>query len=136
MLVAWWQNNITNSAGQEIYSLTLSAGYKLIIDKLTHVVNNSMSCMDLLLCTNQNTISNYGVDASVFDKCHHNIIFGKVNIRVPPSPVNIRELRNYSQPDVENTKYAVSNLNWIKAFENLPVDGKVKHLNTYTTFIC
>ena len=24
----WWQNDITNSAGQEIESLTLSAGYK------------------------------------------------------------------------------------------------------------
>ena len=77
-----WQNDITNSAGQEIDSLTLSAGYKQIIDKPTHVVNNSMSCIDLLFCTNQTTISNYGVDVSIFDKCHHNIIFGKVNIRV------------------------------------------------------
>ena len=29
----WWQNDITNSAGQEIDSLTLSAGYKQIINK-------------------------------------------------------------------------------------------------------
>ena len=42
----WWQNDITNSAGQEIDSLTLSAGYKQIIDKPTHIVNNSMSCTD------------------------------------------------------------------------------------------
>ena len=98
----WWQNDITNSAGQEIDSLTLSAGYKQIIDKPTHIVNNSMSCIDLLFCTNQNTISNYGVDVSVFDKCHHNIIFGKVNIRVPLPPVYIREVWNYSQGNVEN----------------------------------
>ena len=31
----WWLNDITNSAGQEIDSLTLSAGYKQIIDKPT-----------------------------------------------------------------------------------------------------
>ena len=37
----WWQNDITNSAGQEIDSYTLSDGYKQIIDKPTHVVNNS-----------------------------------------------------------------------------------------------
>ena len=30
-------------AGQEIESLTSSAGYKQIIDKSTHVINNSMS---------------------------------------------------------------------------------------------
>ena len=38
----WWQNDITNSAGHEIDCLTLSAGYKQIIDKPTHIVNNSV----------------------------------------------------------------------------------------------
>ena len=47
------------SAGQEIDSCTLSVGYKHIIDKPTHVVNNSMSWIDLLFYTNQNTISNF-----------------------------------------------------------------------------
>ena len=30
---------------------------------------------------------------------------------------------------MENIKYVISNFNWSKASENLPVDGKVKHLN-------
>ena len=38
----WWQNDITNSTGQEIGSLTLSAGYKQMINKPTCVVNNSV----------------------------------------------------------------------------------------------
>ena len=125
----WWQNDITNSAGQEIDSLTLSVGYKQIIDKPIYIVNNSMSFIDLLFCTNQNTIPNYGVNVSIFDKCHHNIIFGKVNIRVPLPPLYIHELWNYSQGNVENIKYAISNFNWSNAFGNLSVDGKVKHLN-------
>ena len=37
-------------------SLTSSAGNKQIIDKHTHIVNNSMSCIDLISCTNQNVI--------------------------------------------------------------------------------
>ena len=88
-----------------------------------------MPCIDLLFCTNQNTISNYGVNASIFDKCHHNIIFGKVNICVPLPPVSIGEVWNLSQAHMENIKYSISNFNWSKAFENLSVDGKVKHLN-------
>ena len=107
----WCQNDITNSAVQEIDSLTLSAGYNQIIDKPTHIVNNSMSCIDLFFCTNQNRISNYGVDVSIFNKCHHNIIFGKVNIRVPLPPVYIHEVWNYSQVNKENIKYAISNFN-------------------------
>ena len=88
-----------------------------------------MSCIDLLFCTNQNTISNYGVDVSIFDKCCHNIIFGKSYISAPLPPVYIHKVWNYSQANVENIKYVISNFNWSKAFENLSVDGKVKHLN-------
>ena len=88
-----------------------------------------MSCIELLFCTKQNTISNYGVDVSIFDNCHHNIIFGKVNIPVPLPPVYIREVWNYIQANVENIKYAMSNFNWSKAFKNLSVDGKIRPLN-------
>ena len=55
---------------------------------------------------------------------HHNIIFGKVNVCVPFPPVYILEVSNYSQTNVENIKYAISNFNWSKAFENRSVDGK------------
>ena len=52
----WWKDDITNSTGWEIASLTSSAGYTQISDKPTHVINNSMSCIDLIFCTNQNVI--------------------------------------------------------------------------------
>ena len=68
------ENDITNSTAQEIDSLISSAGYEQIIDKPTHVVNNCISCIDVIFCRNQNVICNYGVDVSVFKKCHHNII--------------------------------------------------------------
>ena len=42
----WWQNDISNCAGQEIDSLTLPAGHKQTIDNPTHVVN-VMSCHTL-----------------------------------------------------------------------------------------
>ena len=74
----WWKNDITNYQGQELDLLTLSAGCNQIIDKPTHVINTSMSCIDLKFCTNQSVISNHGVNVSIFDKCHHNIIYGKL----------------------------------------------------------
>ena len=58
----WWKNDITNLQGQELDSLALSAGYNQIIDKPTHVINTSMSCIDVIFCTNQSVISNHGVD--------------------------------------------------------------------------
>ena len=48
----WWKNDITNYQGQELDLLTLSSGYNQIIDKPTHLINTSMSCIDLIFCTN------------------------------------------------------------------------------------
>ena len=79
----WCDKDITNSVGCEIYTLTSSAGYKQIINKPTHTVNNSSACIDVIFCYNLNLLSNCGVDLSLFEKCHHNIIFGQINIRIP-----------------------------------------------------
>ena len=87
-----------------------------------------MSYIELLFCTTQNAILNNGVDVSIFGKCHNNIIFGKVSIRVRFPPVYIREVWSYSQANVESINSAISNLNWSKAFENTSVDGKNKYL--------
>ena len=88
----WWNEDITNSIGREIDTLTLAGGYKQIINQPTHIVNNLLSCIDLIFCNNMNLISNFGVDFSIFEKCHHNIIFGKINIRIPLPPSYIREV--------------------------------------------
>ena len=76
----WWKNDITNSAGLELDSLTSSAGYTQIMDKPTHAINSSMSCIDLIFCTNLNVISKHDVDVTIFDKCHQDIIYGKISI--------------------------------------------------------
>ena len=125
---SWWKNDITNTPGQDIDPLTSSAGYTQIIDKPTHVVNNSMSCIDLIFCTNKNIISNHGVNVTIFRKCHHNIIYGKISIRYL-SPGYICEAWDYSKSNIENINKAISNFNWTKAFKNLSVDEKVKLLN-------
>ena len=88
-----------------------------------------MSCIDLIFCTNQSVISNHGVDVSVFDKCHHNIIYGKINIRVPLPPTYVREIWDYQKANIENIKKAISNFDWNKAFENFSVDEQVDFLN-------
>ena len=50
-----------------------------------------MSCIGLIFCTNSNVISKHGVDVSIFEKCHHNINFGKINICVPlPPPMSAK----------------------------------------------
>ena len=97
----WLQNGLTNTTGQETDSLISRSGNKQIIDQPTHVLNKSTSWIDLLFRTNQNIISNYRVDVSIYDNCLYNIIFGKINVLLANPPVYIREVWNYSQANVE-----------------------------------
>ena len=48
---------------------TSSAWYKQITDKPTHILNKSLSCINLKFCTNQSAICKQGVDISIFAKC-------------------------------------------------------------------
>ena len=48
--------------------------------------------IDLTFCTNQSVISNHGNDVSIFEKCHHSIIYGKINIHVPIPPTYVWEV--------------------------------------------
>ena len=63
-----------------------------------------MSCIDLIFCINQNVISKHGVDVSIFDKYHHDIMYDKINIHVPLPPIYVREVWDYKTGNVENIK--------------------------------
>ena len=88
-----------------------------------------MSCIDLTFCTNQSVISNHGADVSIFDKCHHNIVYGKINVCVPLPPTYVQEIWDYEKANIENIEKAISYFDWNKAFENLSIDEKVDFLN-------
>ena len=100
-----------------------------MIDKSTHAIKNSKSCTDLMLCTNENIISKYSVDASFSDKCHPNIIYSKINIRVPLPLVSIREVWNYTNTDVQNIQKTILDFNWRKDLDSLSVDSRADPLH-------
>ena len=70
----WKFERKSNANGRALDTLTSSVGDKQIISKPTHPVNNTFSCIDRILCDNLNICTNYGVDLSVFEKCHHNTV--------------------------------------------------------------
>ena len=84
-----------------------------------------MPCIDLIYCTKQNLISKYGVDASIFDKCHHNIIYGQIDIHIPFPPKYVRKVWDYSKADVQNIKKSIKDVNWGKNLESLSIDSKI-----------
>ena len=52
-------------------------------------------------------ISNYGADLSIFEKCHHDIIFGKINFGIPLPSCNVREVWDHRKTNVERMQKAI-----------------------------
>ena len=95
----------------------------------THTVNNSFCCIDLIICNNLNIILNYSVDPSIFEKYHHKIVFGKINIRIHLPPSYVCKVWDYRKANVESLQKAIQTFDRVKAFGNLLVDEKVEDLS-------
>ena len=63
-----------------------------MIDKPTHYVNESSSCIDLIFSSNVNPTKNRGVEQSLYQTCHHNIIYGTLDFNMPLPPPYFREI--------------------------------------------
>ena len=72
------------------------SGYHQLISSTTHMANRSFCCIDLILTSNPSFNTEYGIKKSLYaDSCHHGIVFGKMNLKVPLFPLYACELLDY-----------------------------------------
>ena len=100
-----------------------------MIDKPAHFFSGGCSCIDLIFCNKPELISEYGIDHSLFQTCHHNLIFGKITAKIPVPPAYSRAVWDYKNANAEGIQKSISRFNWKKAFENLAINEKVNLLN-------
>ena len=94
----WWSQDIANSKGSIIDTLTPTSGYHQLISLPTHMTNTSSSCIDLIFTSNPNLITEFGIEKSLYaDSCHNSIVFGKVNLNVSLPPPYTREIWDYNK---------------------------------------
>ena len=123
----WCPTDKDNIPGLEIDTLTSTAGYSQIINKPTHFINNASSCIDLIFSTNTNLVTNSGVEQSLYKTCHHEIIYGEVNFKIPLPPPYYREIWDYKKADVENIQKTLYVVNWCRAFADKNINEKCRY---------
>ena len=71
----WCSSDKDNKVGSsELDNITPSAGDRKLMSKPTHFINESSSCINLIFSTNASLTTNCGTEASIYEKCHPNII--------------------------------------------------------------
>ena len=106
----------SNKVGIELDTITTWAGQ--LINEPIHFLNKTFSCIDLIFSSNLNITRNCGIEKTIHEKCHHDIIYGTLNFNVPLLPPYYREIWDYKHADTENIQKAVSLFDWQKASKN------------------
>ena len=70
---SWCTNDSTKFESCKIDFLRSSLGFHQIINKLTHILNNSSSCIDLIFTMQTNLVMKSGVHSSLHANCHHQL---------------------------------------------------------------
>ena len=122
----WYSFDTSDNIGKELDTITLTVGYGQIIDKLTHFTNKLSSCIDLIFTPNHSIMVDSGIEKSLCSSCHHDTIYGKVNVRVSLPPPHFRTIWDYKNADASSIQRAIENFNWQYAFESKTINEKVQ----------
>ena len=110
-LSKWCPSDKYNKAGQDIDTFPTTSGYTQMIGQPTHIVNETSSCIDLLFTTTSKLLSDVGVEQTIYNKHHPNIIYGSLNLIIPLPPPYYREVLDYKNQDLVCIQRAISLVN-------------------------
>ena len=124
----WWHDGDTNPEGIEIENLFTSLGLSQIISEPTNFEpNKNPSCIDLIATDQPNLILDCGTRASLDTYCHHQILYCRVNFKIPPPPPFERKIWHYNRANAAAIKRSMTNFPWLQHFNtNIDPNWQVK----------
>ena len=138
----WWPDGDSNPEGRELEDLFTSLNLTQIISEPTNFEpGKKPSCIDLIVTDQPNLILDSGIRASLDPHCHHQIIYGKVNFRIPPPPPYERKIWHYRRANSAAIQRSMINFPWLQHFNlNPDINWQVKTfieivLNIMSNFI-
>ena len=128
--------------GTEIEHLLTSLGLSQVISEPTNVEpNKKPSCIDLVITDQPNLILDSETRSSLDPFCHHQIIYCKVNFRIPPPPPNLRKIWHFNRANSCAIKRSMTSFPWSRHLSlNTNTNWQVKtftgiFLNIMSNFI-
>ena len=107
------------------------------INELTHILDNSSSCIDLIFNSQPNLLIESGVYPSLHPNCHHQTIFAKFNLYIVYPPPYEREIWHYQKANIDLIKREINSFDWEITFSNIDVDKMVSiFIQTIINILC
>ena len=110
---SWWTDGDTNKEGQQLVNTFSDLDLSQLISEPTHFRDQCKpTCIDLMLCDQPNLIIDSGVRPSLDPTCKHQIIFCKLNFKIPPLPSFKRHLWHFDKAESQLIEKAISQFPW------------------------
>ena len=103
----WYKNDQTTYEGSKIEAMTSQFGLKQLIEKPTHILRNSSSCIDLIFTSHQSLVMESDIHPSLHSNCCHQITYAKFNLKIYYPPPYQREIWHYQKANTNQIRTAI-----------------------------
>ena len=79
---SWWYGDSTTVEGTRLDSLVSTHGFNQLISEPTHILQNLLSCIDLIFTDQPSLVVDSGVHPTLHENCHHQITYYKLNLKI------------------------------------------------------
>ena len=101
----WCKTDTTSHEGSMIDAVTSNYGLGQLIQELTHILNSTSSCIDLIFTSRSILLMESGIHSSLHLNFHHQVVFAKL-------------------ADSELIRRVINEFDWIRALSKVSVDKK------------
>ena len=123
---SWWVEDEVTTEGTKLSELCDSHCLNQLVEEPTHILGDSLSCIDLIITDQPNLFVDSGVHSSLYAKSHHQIVFGVVSLSVPRP----RTVWEYDKANIDMINHDLSSINWYEMFDGLDVTQAVDLFTT------
>ena len=111
----WWPDGDETPEGRELEDMFTSLGLSQVISEPTNFdPGKKPSCIDLIVTDQPNIILDSGTRASLDPFCHHQIIYCKVNFRIPPPTPFERKIWHFNRANTAAIRRSMSSFPWAR----------------------
>ena len=79
---SWWSGDSTIMEGTRLDSLGSTHGFYQLISEPTHILRNSLSCIDLIFTDQPRSVVDISVHPTLHENCHHQIYIANLILRL------------------------------------------------------
>ena len=105
----------------------------------THILQNSLSCTDLVFTDQTCLVVDSGVHTTLHENYHHQITYCKLNLKIVCPPPYERLVWDFKKADVNAITNAINQVNWkfLSSFKNVPQQVNIlnKTINISSNFM-